>query len=375
MIIKTKEFQSACKLILDAVDGDTKQKVVGSESLEVVSSNGTLLLNVTNREYYASVSIDVDTQEDFRAVVSAKSFLNLVSKMTTETIELTSVGNTLVVKGNGTYKLPMIFDIDHLATLPKIEINNVMKTFNISSDVLLSIANFNSKELLKGTAKSPVQKMYYVDDQGCITFTQGACVNSFNLVEPVRILLTDKLVKLFKLFKSGDVKFTLGYDQAGNSTTQQKVRFENGVVSITSILVSDQTMLNTVPVTAIRGRANGSYTYSVNLNKDALSRAIDRLLIFNVVVDPKIGSLFEFNSDGVTIYDSSKSNQEVVDYSNSSIEVQEPYKLGLDLEELKLTLDGCTEEFVTLQFGDSNGRPALILTRGNIKNVIPVKGY
>lgn len=375
MIIKTKEFQNACKLILDAVDGDTKVKIVGAESLEVVANGNILYLNVTNKEYYASVSLKLDGEEHFRAVVSAKSFLALVSKMTTPTLELTTENNTLVVKGNGTYKLPMIYDIDHLAELTKIEITNPIKEFFIPSETLLSIVNFNGKELLKGSAKSPLQNLYFVDEKGCVTFRQGGCVNSFNLSEPVRLLLTDKLVKLFKLFKGGDVKFTLGYDALSNGTTQQKVRFDNGLVNITSILVNDENMLNKFPSNAIRERAFKNLVHGVNISKDMLIQALDRLLIFNNIVDPKFGNLFEFGVDSVTIYDSTKANSEVVPYSNSSLMIEEPFRLGVDLDELKITLDGCSEEFVNLQFGDTANKPALTITRGNAITLIPIKEF
>ena len=39
-----------------------------------------------------------------------------------------------------------------------------------------------------------------------------------------------------------------------------------------------------------------------------------------------------------------------------------------DLVELKATLETCSEQYLTFSFGDSS---AAVLSRGNVKNVIP----
>ena len=59
-------------------------------------------------------------------------FLKLISQITTETIDLNIVDNHVVVKGNGIYKLPLIFDGEKLLKLPEIRINNVTNSYNDS---------------------------------------------------------------------------------------------------------------------------------------------------------------------------------------------------------------------------------------------------
>ena len=48
-----------------------------------------------------------------------------------------------------------------------------------------------------GVVSNPIQRLYYMDERGAVTFTSGACINNFTLEKPVKILLNNKLVKLF----------------------------------------------------------------------------------------------------------------------------------------------------------------------------------
>lgn len=371
MIIRSEDLKNCCQSILAAVDSNEVSVV--TETLELVSEGTFLYLNVTNREYYAQVKFDLNDEcQPFHATVNANLFLKLISQITTDTIGLEIKENALVVTGNGTYKLPLIFDGEALLELPKININNVTASFDVDSSILNSILTYNSKELTKGTISRPVQKFYYVDEQGAITFTSGACVNSFTLNQPIKILLNNRLVKLFKLFKEGNVKFSLGYDAISDSIIQTKVCFENDNISLTAILSCDDSMLNSVPVNVIRGRAENIYSYSVNMNKDALIQTINRLLLFSSGLGTKENikpySKFEFNKDSVTIYDANGENKEVIRYNNSDLGMDGIYTAILDLADLKTTLETCFEQYLTFNFGDSS---AVVIARGLVKNIIP----
>jgi hypothetical protein len=296
--------------------------------------------------------------------------LKLVSQITTDTIALSVKDNTLIVEGNGTYKLPLIFEGESLLTLPKIIIENPTATFTIGADTLNSILHYNSKELTKGTISKPVQKLYYMDENGAITFTSGACVNSFTLPQPVKVLFNNRLVKLFKLFKEGNVEFTLGYDGISEDIIQTKVKLSNEDVAITAILSCDDTLLNSVPVKAIRGRANNEYPYSINIDKTALLQTINRLTLFSSAESSfsRPYGTFEFGADRVTIYDSKGENREEIYYVNDTSNVKDTYKAIFNLSDLKITLETCTEPYLCMSFGDSS---ALVISRGNVKNVIP----
>lgn len=368
IIIRTDEIQETCSKILTAVD--SSDNTVITETLQLKTKDNTLILSVTNNEYFVETKTSLTGEvSDFDATVEAELFLKLVAQTTTETIELNVTENSLLVRGNGTYKLPLIFNGETLLELPKININNPTMTMNVSSEILNSILQYNSKELQKGCIARPVQKLYYVDEKGCITFTTGACVNNFTLEKPVSILLNAKLVKLFKLFKEGNVSFTLGYDSISDDTIQTKVRFENDSICITSILSCDDSLLRQVPVAGIRARVEDTYENQVNINRSALIQTIDRLLLFiknsKEIIRPY--SKFEFKKDEVIIWDAKRENCESVSYVGGEANSND-YSAIIDLTDLRLTLDGCTESYVTIKYG--NGQ-AVVISRGNVLNVIP----
>ena len=366
MLLRREALQEVSKLILQAVDTNGISDIVDTLELKVVGTE--LIMCVTNKEYFVEVKVPVTEESDLHATVNANLFLKLIAQITTDTIELTTENSTLFVKGNGTYKIPLIYDNEKLFELPRITINNPTTNFKIKSSIFHSINNFNSKELTKGLASRPVQKLYYIDEKGCITFTTGACVNTFELPQPIKFLLNARVVKLLKLFNTEEVDFTLGIDQTDSGLFQTKVEFKNPTITLTTILVGDNELVNSVPADAIRGRAESVYPYSVIINRKFLLEALSRLLLFTNATTLKSYSKLIFGPNSVTINAVDSDNKEEIPYTNACEALSDNYTAILDLIDLKLTLDNCTDEFVTLNFGDET---AFVMVRHNIKNVIP----
>lgn len=373
MIIKTTNFKDVCSKILGAIDSSEISTL--SETLELKTEGKTLFLNVTNKEYFASIKFDLEHEEVFHATVNATLFLKLIAQITAENIEMTVHDTYLGIKANGNYKIPLIFDGEALLVLPKITITNVTTSMNIPGAVLESITTHNSKQLLRGTVKQPVQKMYYLDQEGCITFVSGACVNTFTLEKPISLLLNSRLVRLFKLFKNDMVEFKLGYDPLSDQIIQTKVSFETAAITLTAILSSDDTLLNSFPAKVIRNRALYAYPHEVVVNKEALVGAINRLLLFSAGYGDKQNlkpyGKFTFEKEKVVIDEAKGDNTETLNYQNTS-NITTPYDLTVDLEDFKLVLDGTTDEYINIRFGDTDLKgKGLVVVKNNIINVIP----
>lgn len=375
MILKVKKFQEACKKILGAVDTDSELKgVVGAyDTLEVNASSNKLQLNVSNGEYYASVSLDYALDEEFRAVIDAKVFVTLISKLTSEDVELELAERALVVKADkGVYKFPLKCDDKGMVVLPKIEVNNPTVEIVIEAAKLQSMLDFNGKEFGKGTISKPVQKYYYMDEEGCLTFTNNtACINSFPLSGAVQVLLSQKVVNLFKLFGNEDIRMTLGHEDVGG-LIQTRVKFEGENVSVSYLSSNDQSYFVQFPVKQIRGMAVKPYDYSVTMGTKDFIMALDRLLLFEGVNNLNRGvGLFEFGDKGITIYDSKKVNQEFVPYHSVGALPESKLEIHLGLAELKASLENSEEEYLTLNFGENE--KAIVLANGNVRNVIARK--
>ncbi len=373
MIIKTKDFKDAANKILLAADLDTN-----AANLELVARNSSLYLNVTNKEYYVAVKFPLETDETFRAVVDASLFLSLVSGFTTDTFSLDTKDNTVVLgSGKSKYKVAMIYENANLMTLPVIAIQNKTVEMTISNDILMSILNVNSKELLKTKYLdvSELNKLYYIDETGCFTFTNGSCLNSFTLEKPVKLLLNDRIVRLFKLFKD-DVKFSLGMDPIGNGSIQTKMVMETPDTYLAAVITCDDTLIAKVqhPCEATKRYLTENYDHKLVLSTADLSAAINRLMSFtknSKSTSEKVNMAYLPTAvnieNGELVIKDKFENYETVAIANESFSTGD-YEMYVNLYDIKLVLDSCKTDHITLNCGNHR---SIIINRGTVANLIP----
>ena len=370
MVLKTKELKEVASKILIATGIDKS-----AANLELTAQDTSLFLNVTNKEYFCSVKYPLDEAVSLRAVVDAAQFLNLIAGLTTDTFELTVKDTYINIKANkSNYKLAMIFENDHLMELPAIRIQNKTVEMPISNDILQSILNVNGKEIekAKNLDVNELQKLYYIDETGAFSFTTGACLNSFTLEKPVKLLLNDRIVKLFKLFKD-DVQFSLGQDALPNGEVRTKVAFQTADTYVAAYVNCDNVLLSKIqgPCDATKRFISEKYDYSVVLSVTSLSAAISRLMIFtknsidkaNMAMVP---ATIEITADDFVITDT-LGNTETVQVENGSF-VTGTYSMKINLFDLKNVLGSCKNEHITINCG--NGR-SVVINRGVINNLIP----
>ena len=372
MILKTKNFQEVANKILMAVSVDK-----ASSNLELAAKDTKLFLRVTNREHYVAVAFDLENPTEFRAVVDANLFLNLISGISTEEFELEIKDTVVVVKaGRSSYKLAMIYENDQLMKLPiiKLDPEQITVSMNISNDILMSILNVNSREVQKAkkVEVNELQRYYYVDETGCFTFTTGACINAFTLEKPIKLLLTDKVVKLFKLFNS-DAWLSYGHLVNADNSLQPIVIFQTEDVYVATRLLSDETCIQKVkaPCDAMKALAKEVYDHNLVLSATDLSAAIGRLLMFHKNSSAKADLSFvpaavEFTNTELTISDLTGDNKEVITIENGST-TPGGYSMGVNLIDLKAVLDSCKNEHITMNCGNHK---SIIICRANISNVI-----
>ncbi len=373
MIIQTKEFKDVANTILAAISSDKNVA-----NVEIIAKDKAISLNATNKEWFVSVKYNLTEDINFRAVVNANAFLGLITGITADTFEVEASAQDLTIKvGKSSYKIPLIYDNDQLMTLPVIRLVNDTVNMSINNDILMSILNVNSKEIQKTKGIDPakideLQKLYYLDENGCFTFTTGACVNSFKLEKPIKLLLSDRIVRLFKLFKT-DVNFMYGTDALSNGFLQSKAVFYNDTTYLAAIVNSDDVMLRKIqgPINLIKQFMADSYQNRVIVSATELSNAINRIITFNKNCNKELNTfeikgLCTFSGDDMVIADEN-GNVEYVKTNTGSI-IDGSYAMKLNLTDLKFILDSCKNEAITLNCGNHR---SVMLVRGDITNVIP----
>lgn len=362
LIFRVDDLKDVCTNILYAVDNSS---TFDNENVEILCENGELKLNVTNSEYFVTVNLPMAIDETFNATVNANLFLKLISQVTTDTIEISVVDRCLKIKGNGEYKIPIIYSGENMLHLRRISVGtDGATTATISGDILNTIAIYNSKELSKGPIVRPVQKLFYIDNEGAITFTTGACVNNFHIDSTFAVLLSSKVVKLFKLFSNdASVKFTVGSLSDFGDANLMGVVFETERIKISAIL-PDSTMISSVPVAQIRKMAEELQKYSVVVNRKDFSDTLGRLMLFSSSDVSAFGKFKCCGDKFIVSLTNSTASEEM--FYESPIECE--YNMLLNIKDLKATIDSYSDMYLNLWFGNER---SITIGRGNIRNIIP----
>jgi len=370
MILNTKLFKEAADTILLAIGVD---KTV--TNLELAAGNGALFLNVTNSEYYVSIKQTIENQDTFKAVVDATTFLSLISSISTDEFELTIVDNKIVIKsGKSKYSIPLIYKNDKLLEVPVIRVDEAAVEMQIPLAILQSILNINGKEIakIKKLDTDELQRLYFVDETGCFTFNSGACINSFTLAKPVKMLLNDRIVKLFKLFDA-DVEFKLGYETTQADRKLTKIAMTANNVYMAAIIPSDDILLNRMaqPYETAKKFLTLDYKYNVEISTTDLETVINRIAQFTK------NSVEKANMSWINILVTIKDNEVTIKDTFNNIEVfntinntatSESYEFPVNLPDLKAVVDSCKNEKLSLFFGNYKN---ILITRDNIFNIIP----
>ena len=107
MKIKTTELQN---MLSKVVKGVGNNKLIPLTNMLMIRvADGNLLLTSTDATNYLTVQTTVNSDELY-AVVNAELFNKLISKFTTETVDLTVEDSALKIFGNGSYVLELQFD-------------------------------------------------------------------------------------------------------------------------------------------------------------------------------------------------------------------------------------------------------------------------
>lgn len=364
--IKTNLLKELTAKINKGIEGERTVRI--SELLELNVIDNKLILAVTNTQFYLTIELasGIETGENLHVTVDADSFIKLIQKTTTDDIYLQEQNGNLLFKGNGEYIFPLELDKDgNIKVLPKIDIIS-NQTFEIAGDTLYSIYSFGSHELVNDVPVDTVQKYYYLDNLGAITYTESPYINNFNLSTSFRVLINDRLAQLFSLFRGQ--KVTVGLSKEfNNNLYQNKISFTSGNINLVAYL-PDDSIVSKYPASQCRGLQDNPYPGIVTISRVDLANALDRLNIFSVkdgnVIYKKAGKL-NFTNEGLDIISIMDKNKEFISYQNK--DQFYPYTCYMNLAQLQRHAKANSENNVNIKYGNDL---CLMFTKDNYSQII-----
>lgn len=313
---------------------------------ELTLDNGVLSATCLDGTNFIKSTINIDGGEDGSCIVAIDKLNKLISKTTVDEVQFTLKEDTLVVKGNGSYKLPIVIG----EKFPKFIMTEVeSNTVTVDGDLLKDIFKINKYAVSKD--KATPELMGYLMSDKCIT-ADGirVCVNSENIFGEGEVLLSQDLVNMIDLLGHGDVEITY---------CENKLKFKCDNVEVFGAeLAGKEDYPDVENILGIH------FPYAVELDKFKLKAILDRVGIFANGKD-NLAVRLQFGKDKLVIKDQNEESVEELEYVGIS-EIEE-FECAVDIKLLQDIISPLEEEALKLFFGNDI---AIKLEEGNVVEIL-----
>lgn len=319
---------------------------IADNKLNLLTTDGTSTLVIKTDK--------CETADDFYVVVPIDIFSKLINKTTCESVILNLEENNLLVKGNGSYRIPLPLDEEGLVKFPKPKDIEVAEDKNeiIKNSFIKSVINTNKASVAK-TLEIPCLTGYYVGEEIVVSSDENnACYNKINLFND-NVLVSTKVLDLLALSNYEEIKYV---------RKQNYLMFFAEDLTLYTQELEGKDIFPIEPLMELYN--NSTFKSSCKVPKILLQSVIDRLMLFIEPYD-KNAVTFTFTQNGLQISSRKMSGIEVVNYTAS--EGFEPFIAIVDVVSLKAQIDAYQGEEIEIWYGLSN---ALKLQNGNITQII-----
>lgn len=319
-------------------------------------SDGKLRLLATDMTNTLCIIIDKVAGDDMDITVDADKFGKLIAKTTSEDVDLSVKDDVLIVKANGTYRIPLISDEEGLISFPDVNrdfSNSQAGWTDVKLSSILQAYNINRSALAK-TLENPALTGYYCDPEMVVTTDANVITfNSFRMFAwDFPALISAQQMALISLFNEEDIKVTCD---------PEKICF------MTDSQIVEGTLMEGVedfPADEVRAYLDEAFTSSCKVPKDLLLSVLDRLALFIEPYD-KNGAYFTFGRKGINIHSKKDASTETINYVESKD--FEPFVCCVDIPMLKEQLQSNPDDTVKICYGNEN---ALKIESGKVTQVI-----
>ena len=317
-------------------------------------SNGKLRLLTTDMTNTLCIIIDKVSGVDMDITVDADKFGKLVSKTTSEDIELLVIDGVLSIKANGTYKIPLISDEEGLISFPDIKLLKDINTIDCHTKLSSVMQAYNiNKSALAKTLENPALTGYFCADIVISTDANVITFNGFQMFDNDQpILISAQQMQLLTLNTKEDIDVFIG---------KTSIQFVTEDVVIDGALMEG---IEDFPANEVHAYLDEAFTSSCKVPKDLLLSVLDRLALFIEPYD-KNGAYFTFGRKGINIHSKKDASTETINYVESKN--FEPFVCCVDIPMLKEQLQANPDDTVKICYGNEN---ALKIESGKVTQVI-----
>lgn len=324
-----------------------------TQMIGIKLNNNKLHLLSTDMTNTLEMTLDKVLGDDIDITVEAEKFGKLISKMTSPEIDLSVKDDVLIVKGNGTYKIPLISDEEGLVSFPEIPKIEATEQLTVKLSSIMSAFNINKSALAK-TLEQPCLTGYYCGDNVISTDSMVITFNKFNMFNSKQpLLISPQMMNLMSLFKNEDIKVTLG-------GADELIIYDDNIMIYGTLLEG----IEDYPVEEISRYLDVAFDSYCKIPKALLLSVLDRLQLFIEPYD-KNGAYFNFTRKGLNIHSRKDASTETINYIESH--EFKPFTCLVDIPMLKEQLQAYPEDTVKLWYGDDN---AIKLECGKVIQVI-----
>lgn len=357
--IKTTVFQN---LVNKALKGMGNNKMVPITTfIGIELENNTLTLHTMDGTNYLDVIAPAKIEgDDFYLVVAASQFSKLLSKTTSDYVEMSVDNGYLNFKGNGEYRIEIPMDEGEYIKFPKMpkkDDESGVKSVETQVTTIKKILATNSLAVAR-TLEEPVYTGYLFADKVITTDAYVVCVNDMKVL-PDKKLLTERFLNLLVLSESE--KITVSYSDNGQMWAEgDQVRIYGSVLESST----GEDYVEQFPYEDIMGYVNGDFPSMCEIQRSKIDSVLDRLSLFITPYD-KNGLHFNFTKDGLVVSSKASTGTEVLAYSKS--QNFKEFECEIDVETLKSQLAAQEGDTVSIFYGHEN---AVKMVDGKVTQVV-----
>ena len=350
MKINTKLLQD---MVSKAIKGAGNNKLIPITSLigiEILSGKLTLKTTDGSNHLYITETLEGDSI-NFYSIVNADMFAKLVSKTTSEFIELLNNESCLEFIGNGSYKLEIPVNADgDMIKFPQFNIREDIVPQQMSINTLKNILS-SAKVSIAKTMEVPCLTGYYIADKIVATNREMICLIEDTLSSSP-ILVSSYMAELLQLFEGNDLSFV---------KDENKLMFSTDKITV---LGKELEGKDIYPVAAVENLAKSDYDNLIVVNKQDLLNVLDRMALFVTDYD-KNGVYLNFAEKGLEIRSQKSNAIETIEFKSEKPTAE--FNCLADIEMLKSQVGAIVGDIVNIYYGQAT---SLKLKEGNTTMIL-----